>query len=264
MKPLSALPCDGVRGLIFDVDDTVTRDGRLERVAFDAMWSLADAGLVLVAVTGRPLGWADVIARQWPVALAVGENGAGWSWVDARHHFHVDYFEAPTERERSDALKQRALERVRAEMPHVQPARDIVARRCDLALDVGEEVSLAPGEIAQIVALIEAEGCRAPVSSVHCHIVPGPWDKASGAARAIEEVLGDFDDERWIFVGDSGNDADAFARFRRSVGVANVRAHLPRLPAPPAYITPSDRGRGFAELAQHLLGALRGVGRSDA
>lgn len=255
MKPLTDLDGAGIRGLIFDVDDTVTRAGRLEREAFTAMWALADAGFELVAVTGRPLGWADVIARQWPVAVAVGENGAGWSWVDADRHFHVDYFEAAPERARSNARKERALAQVRAEMPHVQPARDLIARRCDVALDIAEEAALTPGEVDQLVALIEAQGCHAPVSSVHCHIVPGPWDKASGAARAIAEVLGHFDDEQWVFVGDSGNDAAAFARFRRSVGVANVRENLHHLPTPPRFVTPSDRGRGFAELAHHLLAA---------
>ncbi len=253
MKPLSQLDGNGVRGVIFDVDDTVTRDGRLEREAFAAMWALTEAGFELVSVTGRPLGWADVIARQWPLEVAVGENGAGWSWVDEAQHFHVDYFESVAERERSAKRKERALARVRSEMPHVQPARDFIARRCDIALDIAEEATLTPGEVNQLVALIETEGCHAPVSSVHCHIVPGAWDKASGAARAIEEVLGDFDDDQWVFVGDSGNDASAFAQFHRSVGVANVRRNLERIPTPPAFVTPSDRGRGFAELAQHLL-----------
>ena len=60
--------------------------------------------------------------------------------------------------------------------------------------------------------------------------------------------------ERWVFVGDSGNDAAAFERFPKSVGVANVREHLDRLPVHPRYITDGDRGRGFAELAAHLAG----------
>ena len=83
LRPLSELDapaCAGVEGVLFDVDDTVTKDGRLERVAYDALWALRDAGLRLVAVTGRPLGWVDVLARHWPVDLAIGENGAGWVW----------------------------------------------------------------------------------------------------------------------------------------------------------------------------------------
>ncbi len=49
------------------------------------------------------------------------------------------------------------------------------------------------------------------------------------------------------------DDAAAFARFPLSVGVANVREHLPRLPVAPAFVTEADRGRGFAELGRLLL-----------
>jgi hypothetical protein len=56
-----------------------------------------------------------------------------------------------------------------------------------------------------------------------------------------------------VFVGDSGNDAEAFAYFPKSVGVANVRAHLDRLPTPPRYVTDAERGEGFAELARRLM-----------
>ncbi|MCC6875768.1 MAG: hypothetical protein IT378_15785 [Sandaracinaceae bacterium] len=64
--------------------------------------------------------------------------------------------------------------------------------------------------------------------------------------------------ERWLFVGDSGNDAAAFAFFSLSVGVANVREHLARLPVPPAYVTERERGAGFAELAARIGEARRG------
>src|SRR4029453_11785361 len=77
MRPLAELDVRGIEGLVFDVDDTLTRGGVLEREAFDAIWSLRDRGLRAIAVTGRPLGWSDVLAATWPIDLAVGENGAG-------------------------------------------------------------------------------------------------------------------------------------------------------------------------------------------
>src|SRR5262249_50712068 len=81
MKPLAALTpalCRSLGGAACDSDDALTDHGRLTGTAYDALWRLARAGLELVAVTGRPLGWCDVIARQWPVVGAVGENGGGW------------------------------------------------------------------------------------------------------------------------------------------------------------------------------------------
>ena len=88
--------------------------------------------------------------------------------------------------------------------------------------------------------------------------MPGDWDKAQGVVRAARAVLGiELDAERacWAFCGDSGNDAAAFAWFPTSVGVANVRGHLDRLPVPPAWITQAERGAGFAELADAVLAA---------
>jgi HAD superfamily hydrolase (TIGR01484 family) len=245
-----------VRGVVFDIDDTVTRNGVLEPDAYAAMHLLAGAGLELVAVTGRPLGWTDVIARLWPVRVAVGENGAGWTWVDDTGT-HEGYFCNEAERIEQATLLDTIRRKTTAAMPQVQITNDHRHRRCDLAFDVGESVSLPRAEIDALVALIEALGARSSVSTVHAHAVPGPWDKAEGVARALADVLGiDLGNEldRWVFVGDSGNDAAAFERFPKSVGVANVREHLDRLPVQPRYVTDGDRGRGFAELAGHLVG----------
>ncbi len=255
MQSYRKLDPTAVRGLVFDIDDTVTRDGVLEAEAFSAMHRMAQTGFILVAVTGRPLGWTDVIARLWPVHVALGENGAGWAWR-AEDGVHEGYFCAEAER----AVQAQLLARIRADiaesMPQVKVTRDDRARRCDLAFDIGESECLPPSEIEALCTRIEALGASTSVSTVHAHAVPGPWNKAEGVTRALAEALGtnlDAELGRWVFVGDSGNDAAAFAHFPNSVGVANVREHLARLPSPPRYVTDSDRGRGFAELATHLV-----------
>ncbi len=255
MESFRNLPTQGVRGLVFDIDDTVTRNGVLEPSAYAAMHQLADARIELIAVTGRPLGWADVIARQWPVRLALGENGAGWSWV-AGGQFHEGYFCTPEEREAHASLLERIVAEVARQMPHVQVSSDHRARRCDVAFDVGELVTLPRSDIDRLVEIIEGFGVASSVSTVHAHAVPGPWNKANGVARALRDALDvdlDAERDRWVFVGDSGNDAAAFAYFPNSVGVANVREHLPRLPTPPRYVTDQPRGEGFAELASHVV-----------
>jgi len=58
---------------------------------------------------------------------------------------------------------------------------------------------------------------------------------------------------RWLAVGDSGNDAALFAQFPVSAAVGNVRAHLSRLPVPPAFIADEERGHGFAAIAGAVL-----------
>ena len=255
LRPLSELDapaCAGVEGVLFDVDDTVTKDGRLERVAYDALWALRDAGLRLVAVTGRPLGWVDVLARHWPVDLAIGENGAGWVWREGER-FREGYFDDAPTRERQRATLEDIAAAVAAELPVARPASDQRARRCDLAFDVGEEVQLEPNEVAALVAIIEGHGARTTVSSVHCHAVPGAWDKAAGAARAIPAALGmPLEPAAWLFVGDSGNDEAAFARFPLSAAVANLKREALR-EAFPRFLARGGHGAGFAEIAEHLL-----------
>ena len=246
-----------IEAVAFDVDDTVTREGVVEREAMDALFALRDAGIPRIAVTGRPLGWADVIAATWPVSAAVGENGAGWAWRVGRE-LREGYWESDEARVRGE----RSLAAVRAvvarDLPELTLAWDQRGRRCDLAFDVGERARCDAATIARLRSVLEREGMRVVVSSVHAHAMRSDWDKAQGTVRAMREVLG-WDEarvrERVLFVGDSGNDAAAFAFFARTAGVANVRDHLASLPRAPGYVSSADRGRGFAEIVGALLAA---------
>lgn len=244
--------CRSLAGVVFDVDDTVTRGGTLEEPAYSALFRLREAGLRAIAVTGRPLGFAELMARMWPVDFAVGENGAGHLRLTS-NGLDAGYYAPVAER----AAHAHVLERLRTHLAEVAPwaqlADDQWARRCDLAYDVGERVQLEAARIEELRTLIEASGARCLISSVHAHAVLGDYDKARGVARAAAEVFGSFEPDDYLFIGDSGNDAAAFSYFRRSAGVANVREHLTRLPVPPLYISEADRGRGFAEIVRVIL-----------
>lgn len=259
MKPLASLSAEvarAIRGVVFDIDDTVTRDGRLERVAFDAMWRAHDAGLHLVAATGRPLAVADVVAHHWPVVAAVGENGAGWVYRDASNVTREGYFADDESRGRERALLNRIKEAVAHELPTIKLAKDGHGRRCDVAWDIGEFEHVDEATINALTGVIAREGALSTVSSVHAHAYLVACDKAQGAARAVHDALGrDLATElsAWVFIGDSGNDATAFAYFEHTVGVSNVVEHLPRISVPPKYVCTHDRGRGFAELIDTLL-----------
>src|SRR4051812_49751411 len=79
MRPISALPGlvpNYLRGLLFDLDDTLLDHSKLSEAAYSALFRLREAGFELYAVTGRPAGWAAVIVNQWPIHGAVAENGA--------------------------------------------------------------------------------------------------------------------------------------------------------------------------------------------
>src|SRR5258708_19850739 len=76
MKPLAALDPRPVRAVLFDIDETLTTEGKLTAPAYTALERLKGARKLVVPVTGRPAGWCDHIARLCPGAPVVGENGA--------------------------------------------------------------------------------------------------------------------------------------------------------------------------------------------
>lgn len=259
MKPLAELPREialGLRGVVFDIDDTLTRGGVVENESYGALFALRDAGLARVAVTGRPLGFAEVFAQTWPVDLAIGENGAGWFWRDANGRLQRGHFEDEAVR----AGHQRRLDELRAviarEFPTVREVDDRELRRTDVAYDIREHDRHDEETIAKLAARIEDHGMKTVRSSVHLHAVLSDANKANGSVRAIHEALGvdlSTSREAWLFVGDSANDAPAFAYFDVTAAPSNVREHLSRLPTPPRFVATADRGRGFAEVAARIL-----------
>ena len=258
MKTLSALAHDEaarLRGVLFDLDDTLLTHGVLTRAAFEALWAMHEAGLKLVAVTGRPSGWADVIARQWPIDGCVAENGAIHVVRDGGAVARRDRCDGALRKARRARLAQ-LVDRVRERVPEASLSDDVEARRSDVAWDIGERVRLPEDRVRAIASEITAWGARSMQSSVHLHATFDADDKASGAVRFCAREL---DEEpsrtlgRFAFVGDSANDAACFAAFRTTFGVANVRASLDRLSLPPRYVSGRAMGEGFAEVAAEIL-----------
>ena len=262
MRPLAAMPTSeaaSVTALLFDLDDTVLTHGVLTRAAYDAVCDLAASGLDLVAVTGRPAGWGEVLARQWPLLGVVAENGAV---SIVREGASIKR----TVRGTDGALAERRarLEEIttslRAALPELEPTDDVGARMTDRTFDIGERVRVPEARIEVAKRVIAAHGARAIRSSIHLHVTLEGDDKASGALRLLRE-LRSMDPAtaraRAAFVGDSENDAPCFSCFRTTVGVANVAAYAPRLSVPPRWVTRAPMGAGFAELAAHLLEARR-------
>jgi hydroxymethylpyrimidine pyrophosphatase-like HAD family hydrolase len=244
-----------LRGLLFDLDDTLLSHGVLTRAAYDALWSLRDAGLTLVGVTGRPSGWGEVLVRQWPIDGCVTENGAVHLVREGRGVLRIDRCDEVERRRRSERLA-RLVARVREVVPEAQLSDDQRARVSDVTWDVGERATLPPDRVKLVVREIALAGARSMQSSVHLHATFDVDDKASGAIRFCQRQLGVDPGSavvRFAFAGDSGNDASCFAAFRTTFGVANVRASLPRLSVTPRYVATREMGEGFAEIAAQIL-----------
>jgi HAD superfamily hydrolase (TIGR01484 family) len=261
-----------LRGVFTDVDDTLTTGGVITSDALAALEALQAAGLAVIAVTGRSVGWVEAMAADWssswPLDAIVAENGA----VLLQHQIGLrpneslpqllskTYQTDAATRQRNFTQLQRAAQRILREVPGSALAADSAGRETDIAIDHSEFAHLSAEHIAQVVALMRAEGLHASVSSIHINGWLGEHSKLTGARWAVKACFGrELNAElgQWAFVGDSSNDALMFAAFENSIGVANVRrfeAQLAHMHSLPRYVTQAERGAGFAQVAQALLG----------
>lgn len=258
---MEAAQVAGVRFVLFDIDDTITKGGRLLEESYSALWRLGEAGLRAIPVTGRPAGWCDLIARQWPVDAVIGENGAFAFYLEGdglRHLFHPEAADPEAAQKRLKAVRERVL----SEVPGARVAKDQFSRLFDLAVDFAEEEPVLPLETAvRIRETCESLGARAKISSIHVNAWFGDYDKLSMAELYLSRRYGynaATDRASVIYFGDSPNDEPMFRRFPLSVGVANVEKYLPLMETPPAFVTSTSHGRGFAEGVERLLRLLRG------
>ena len=267
MKPLAAIPAavlEHIRGVLCDVDDTLTSEGKLTALAYSALERLRSGGKLVIPITGRPAGWCDQIARLWPVDAVVGENGAFYFYYDSARkklaqRFLFDATTRAANREKMAAVRARILR----EVPGCALATDQIYREADLAIDYCEDVPrLPPAAVDRIVALMQAAGMTAKISSIHVNGWFGDYDKLGMTRTLMQERYGvDLAREqtRYLFVGDSPNDAPMFSFFSNSVGVANVADFGARLADAPAYVCSRRGGEGFAEVADLLLAAIHGA-----
>ena len=262
MRPISALPGllpNHLRGLLFDLDDTLLDHSRLSEAAYSALFRLREAGFECYAVTGRPAGWASVLVNQWPIQGAVAENGAIAFFSDPGGLRTLDSVPEPERQRRQQALAALCLD-IRHEFPELVPTDDVPLRRTDFTFDIGEHQLVSADRVAAVRKFAEARGASTLASSVHVHVSFDRVDKASGVVRLIHRLTA-LDSSailsRYAFIGDSENDASCFAAFRHSIGVRNLSG---RPTVPPRFITQRERGAGFVEAARALINA--GVGQS--
>lgn len=263
-------------GVFTDIDDTLTTDGAITPDALQALAQLKAAGLHVIPITGRPIGWSEPFARgdttqgiaPWPVDAIVAENGAV-AFVSMNLHEnglqHPSMFreqlsklyqqEAAT-RAANYARMQAVARQVLREVPNARLSQDSPGRETDIAIDHSEFTHLSPADIARVVALMQSAGMAATVSSIHINGWYGAHNKLSGARWIVRELFGralDAELNRWVYVGDSTNDQLMFEHFPHSVGVANIRRFEAQLTHKPRYITQEVRGAGFAEVARAIL-----------
>ncbi|MEY3782499.1 MAG: hypothetical protein RIS97_677 [Pseudomonadota bacterium] len=282
MKPLADWPVEQRRniiGVFTDIDDTLTTHGSITPDALQALADLKAAGLHIIPITGRPVGWAEPLAARLPVDAIVVENGAVALQMAESEVLSADSAKNTSQigiqpayllpkvlsklyqqdaATRADNLSRMAhiAQQVLAQVPGAALSRDHAGRETDLAFDYHEFEDLPPATVQAILAVLKQAGMHTTVSSIHIHGCFDPFDKWRGAQWIVRELFKrDLTSEldKWVFVGDSGNDQAMFQHCTHSVGVANIRRFESQLTHLPGYITPHERGAGFAEVVKILL-----------
>ena len=260
----------GLVGVLTDIDDTLTTEGAITPDALQALGALKAAGLHVIPITGRPVGWSAPFAATWPVDAIVAENGAaallnttenldqnGLQRLSGkREKLSKIYQQDAATRAANFRAMQQVLAQIEAEVPSARRATDSAGRETDIAIDHSEFTHLPQDAIDHAVRLMRAAGMNATVSSIHINGWFGDHNKLEGARWIVRELWGrnlDAEMDRWVYVGDSTNDQLMFQHFEHSVGVANVARFVPQLQHLPRYVTQGERGAGFAELVQAIL-----------
>lgn len=252
----------GVDIVLTDVDDTLTRHGRLSPSTLDAMARLMDAGIRVIPVTGGCAGWCDHIVRAWPVSAVIGESGAFRFRVSPGGGLEQRFVRprAGLREEQQQLLRiaGEALEQV----PEAQLAADQPYRLVDVAVDHAQDVeALSQEQVASIIKVFHHAGARARASSIHVNAWFGDHDKAVMAQRLFcddLELSTAAQAQRVLFIGDAPNDESLFRTYPLSVGVANIKRHLASMDQGPRWLCDASHGEGFVEMADRLLAVKAG------
>jgi HAD superfamily hydrolase (TIGR01484 family) len=259
-KPIHLADFSDVIAVFTDVDGTLTTDNVLESQTLAAMERLRARGVKLVLVSGRPSGWGECWIRTLPIEGAIVENGALYYARESSSLVRKHYVQSSAVRLRN---RHRLFREIRAAIRRVPRARlsaDSLQTEVDLAIDYNEQVRLGTEAAIRFESILRRRGVTAVRSSVHVNCWIGDFNKLSTARRFIHRqwglILRD-QDPRFVYVGDSFNDAPMFAGFGLSVGVANVREIIEHIDHPPAFVTRGREGRGFEEVVRRISATKR-------
>lgn len=269
MAPLSTWPLEHRRhiiGVFTDIDDTLTTEGVITPDALQALHALKAAGLHVVAITGRPVGWSEPFALSWPIDAIVAENGAVALVNKLGNGLHPNktehkqllklYQQEPATRSANYAKMQQVLNHIERSVPGAQRSTDSPGRETDIAIDHSEFTHLPPERIQQVVQLLQLADMHATVSSIHINAWFGEHNKLQGARWITQQLYGrnlDTEMNCWAYIGDSTNDQLMFEAFTHSIGVANIERFVPQLTHLPRYVTQGERGAGFGQFCDALL-----------
>lgn len=235
--------------IVSDVDDTITKNGKLHPAALKALWDLKNSGRTIILVTGGSVGWADAYLRQWPVDAVITESGAVMICLSKEGEvIHVT----------NPAINRDAVLKKRAELLKVTSglkfSSDQPARVFDVAYD---KKKMDPMEVKVLKNTLSIMGANYAESSIHINAWFGDYDKKKAVKHFFQgplEMKEDYYLEHSLYLGDSFNDQPLFGYIPTSIGMHTVQDQREKFDILPTYITEGGPGDGFCEVTKALVG----------
>lgn len=235
-----------LRLLAADIDDTLTRAGKLRHDILHAIGRLRAAGVVVWLVTGRSGSWGQALSQYLEVDGVIAENG-GVICRDGDWRLLADEKAVGKNREKLAAVFAKICRRI----PGATPTSDNVGRLTDWTF---QRQPLSDEELALVAQIAWEEGIRTIASSIHVHLFAGEHTKATALLTVCREL--DLDDrEKVLVLGDSPNDEPFFNAdfFPFSAAVANIENSLARLEHKPLFILSQPEAEGALWLIRRIL-----------
>mgnify|MGYP000283008110 CR=1 FL=1 len=246
--------------LLTDLDDTVTTHGLLTGEVYQSLWALNEAGVQVIVVTGACAGWCDHLARSWPIAGVIGENGA---FFFSREGSVIDH--GKLQRQYWSTLEQLQQDQRQLMAKFSATFKDFDQylthdqhyRLAEVAINVNQDLAVPALERRDaVLAFCQQEGISHSVSSIHINTWVAQNSKRAMCERVVQQYfkqpISELPDQL-IYSGDSPNDQEMFSTVKLSVGVANILAVKDQLKTLPTYLTTGSHGQGFDQIAAAIL-----------
>ncbi len=238
---------EDIKYIITDVDDTITKKGKLLPHALDALYKLKADGRTIVLLTGGSAGWGDSYIRQWPVDAVIAESGAVFLGYSKGGEI-TSIINPAVDKDKALCARRRLMEYTSA-YPF---SSDQFARVFDVAYDKKKMSGAEKKALKNILTLFGASSAE---SSIHINAWFGDYDKKSALKYFMTKVLSIGEEEyleKGMYIGDSLNDEPLFGYFPLSVGMHTVEDMRSSFENLPTYISQYDGGDGFFEVAAFL------------
>jgi len=239
-----------IKVLLFDLDGTFVSDDRLRSSTLECLEKLRQKKIKRIAVTGRPAGWCDLIARWWPVNSVVGENGA-FSYTISDGRIIRKTFDSSSSLSAHQKKLNLLFDDIKSNFCDVHLAADQPFRQWDLALDISEEHDVDHDKVEAIYDFCISNGANAAISNIHLNVWYGNYNKLDMTLKILDEW--NLKEHECMYIGDSPNDSPMFNHFSFSVGVKSVLKYKDIMEHFPSYLTTEDSSEGFEELTKFIL-----------